>query len=33
MLDKGLASAVLRIDRGFGRDVKGNKGAEFQMSL
>lgn len=33
MLDKGLVSAVIRIDRGFGRDLKAGKGANFQLSL
>jgi ABC-2 type transport system permease protein len=33
MLDKGLASVVLRIDRGFGRDIKSGKDASIQLSL
>jgi ABC-2 type transport system permease protein len=33
MLDKGLVSAVLRIDRGFGRDIKAGKDASIQLAL
>jgi len=33
MLDKGLASVVLRIDRGFGRDIKAGKKSSIQLSL
>jgi len=33
MLDKGLVSAVLRIDRGFGRDIKAGKDASVQLAL
>jgi len=33
MLDKGLVSAVLRIDRGFGRDIKSGKDASAQLAL
>ncbi|MDD5116151.1 MAG: ABC transporter permease [Candidatus Omnitrophica bacterium] len=33
MLDKGLVSAVLRFDRGFGRDIKAGKDASVQLAL
>jgi ABC-2 type transport system permease protein len=33
MLDKGIVSAVLRIDRGFGRDIKAGKDASVQLAL
>ncbi|MDD5408857.1 MAG: ABC transporter permease [Candidatus Omnitrophica bacterium] len=33
MLDKGVANAVLRIDRGFGRDIKAGKDASVQLAL
>ncbi|MFA5005362.1 MAG: ABC transporter permease, partial [Candidatus Omnitrophota bacterium] len=33
VLDKGLASAVLRINRGFGRDIKAGKDASIQLAL
>ncbi|MFA5144502.1 MAG: ABC transporter permease [Candidatus Omnitrophota bacterium] len=33
VLDKGLVSAVLRIDRGFGRDIKAGKDANAQLAL
>jgi ABC-2 type transport system permease protein len=33
MLDKGLVNAVLRIDRGFGRDIKAGKDASVQLAL
>ncbi|MDD5282135.1 MAG: ABC transporter permease [Candidatus Omnitrophica bacterium] len=33
MLDKGLVSAVLRIDRGFGRNIKAGKDANVQLAL
>jgi ABC-2 type transport system permease protein len=33
MLDKGLVSAVLRIDRGFGRQIKAGKDANVQLAL
>jgi ABC-2 type transport system permease protein len=33
MLDKGLVSAVLRIDRGFGRDIQAGKDASVQIAL
>jgi len=33
MLDKGVVSAVLRIDRGFGRDIKAGKDASIQLAL
>jgi len=33
VLDKGLVSAVLRIDRGFGRDIQAGKDASVQLSL
>jgi len=33
MLDKGLVSVVLRIDRGFGRDIKAGKDASIQLAL
>ncbi len=33
LIDKGLVSAVLRIDRGFGRDLKGGKNAFVQLAL
>ncbi|MBU0547415.1 MAG: ABC transporter permease [Candidatus Omnitrophica bacterium] len=33
MLDKGLVSAVLRIDRGFGRDIKAGKDVSVQLAL
>jgi len=33
MLDKGIVSAVLRIDRGFGRDIQAGKDASVQLAL
>jgi ABC-2 type transport system permease protein len=33
MLDKGLVNVVLRIDRGFGRDIKAGKDASVQLAL
>ncbi|MDD5505606.1 MAG: ABC transporter permease [Candidatus Omnitrophica bacterium] len=33
MLDKGLANVVLRIDRGFGRDIQAGKDASIQLAL
>ncbi len=33
LINKGLASAVLRIDRGFGRDLKAGRNANVQLSL
>ncbi|MDD5129072.1 MAG: ABC transporter permease [Candidatus Omnitrophica bacterium] len=33
MLDKGSVSVVLRIDRGFGRDIKAGKDASIQLAL
>ncbi|MDD5042947.1 MAG: ABC transporter permease [Candidatus Omnitrophica bacterium] len=33
MLDKGLASVVLRIDRGFGRDIRSGRETSMQLSL
>jgi len=33
MLDKGLVNVVLRIDRGFGRDIKAGKDASIQLAL
>jgi len=32
VLDSGDTSVVIRIDRGFGRDLKGRKGAAFQLA-
>lgn len=33
VLDKGIASVVLRIDRGFGRDLKAQKDADIQIAV
>ncbi len=33
MLDKGIVSAVLRIDRGFGRQIKAGRDASVQLAL
>jgi len=33
LIDRGRASAVLRFDRGFGRDLRGGRGAQFQLVL
>jgi len=33
VIDKGLVNTVLRIDRGFGRDLKAGKDANLQLSL
>ena len=33
LIDKGLVSAVIRIDRGFGRDLKAGKNASIQLAL
>ena len=33
VLDKGRAIAVIHIDRGFGRDLKGDKDAEVQLAF
>ncbi|MCX6356699.1 MAG: ABC transporter permease [Candidatus Aureabacteria bacterium] len=33
LINKGRVSAVLRFDRGFGRDLEGNRSAEFQLIL
>jgi ABC-2 type transport system permease protein len=33
VLDKAIASVVIRIDRGFGRNVKANKDAFFQLAF
>jgi hypothetical protein len=33
IIDKGLTNAVLRIDRGFGRDIKAGKDANIQLIL
>ena len=33
MVDKGLTNAVLRIDRGFGRDIKAGRDANIQLTL
>ncbi len=33
LIDRGRVSAVLRLDRGFGRDLEGNRTAQFQIIL
>ncbi|MCX5686804.1 MAG: ABC transporter permease [Candidatus Omnitrophica bacterium] len=33
LLDRGKASVVIHIDRGFGRDLQGNKDAQLQLSF
>jgi len=33
VLDKGLVNVVIRIDRGFGRDVNAGKGADVQLAF
>jgi ABC-2 type transport system permease protein len=33
VLDKGLASVVIRIDRGFGRDIQAGKDASIQLAF
>ena len=33
MLDKGMASVVIRIDRGFGRDINAGKDASLQLAF
>lgn len=33
LINRGRASAVLRFDRGFGRDLSGNRSAQFQIIL